>query len=102
MKKSLLIFLLLVSATAFGLEHTVKIEGMKFVPGKLEVNVGDTIVWVNKDFVPHTATAIDKTFDSKNILADKSWKYTATKAGKFPYKCIFHKPMFGELTVKEN
>ena len=38
--------------------HTVKIEGMAFVPATLEVSVGDTVEWINEDLVPHTATAI--------------------------------------------
>ena len=36
---------------------------------------GDTIVWVNKDPFPHTATA-KGVFDSHEIAAGKSWKYT--------------------------
>ena len=37
--------------------HTVTIEGMRFQPEMLTVERGDTIVWVNKDLVPHTATS---------------------------------------------
>ena len=37
---------------------------------------GDTIVWVVKDLVPHTATSKAGGFDSKDIQADKSWRNT--------------------------
>ena len=37
--------------------HTVTIEEMRFQPERLTVARGDTIVWVNKDLVPHTATS---------------------------------------------
>src|SRR5204862_476961 len=37
--------------------HTVEIRGMEFHPAELTVAVGDTIVWINRDIVPHTATA---------------------------------------------
>ena len=37
--------------------HTVTIEAMRFQPETLTVAAGDTIVWVNKDVVPHTATS---------------------------------------------
>ena len=37
--------------------HTITIEGMRFQPEVLTVSPGDTIVWVNKDIVPHTATS---------------------------------------------
>jgi len=35
--------------------HTVTIEGMQFRPQALSVALGDTVVWVNKDLVAHTA-----------------------------------------------
>ena len=47
--------------------HTVTIEGMRFQPEMLTVERGDTIVWVNKDIVPHTATSTSGGFDSKDI-----------------------------------
>ena len=34
--------------------HTVTIENFGFQPESLTVTRGDTIVWVNKDLVPHT------------------------------------------------
>ena len=58
---------------------TITIEGMRFQPEVLTVAPGDTIVWVNKDIVPHTATSKTGNFDSKLIQVDKSWKYTIQK-----------------------
>ena len=46
-----------VQAQAAGKTHTVRIEGMKFVPERIEVAAGDTIVWTNEDFLPHRVTA---------------------------------------------
>jgi len=37
--------------------HTVSLEAMRFQPDDLTVAPGDTIIWVNKDLVPHTATS---------------------------------------------
>ena len=37
--------------------HTVLIEGMRFQPKGLTVAAGDTVVWINRDMVPHTATS---------------------------------------------
>ena len=59
--------------------HTVVIADMKFVPDTLTVKRGDTVKWVNKDFFPHTATAQDKSFDSRDIATNKPWQYVATK-----------------------
>jgi plastocyanin len=84
--------------------HTVNIDGTAFVPPQITVAAGDTIVWVNKDPYPHTATASaarrDGGFDSKSIAADKSWKFTAKKKGDYPYICSIHPSMKGTITVK--
>ncbi len=80
--------------------HTVVIADMKFAPETLTVKPGDSIVWVNKDFFPHTATAQDKSFDSGDIATNESWKYVATKKGAFSYICTLHPTMKATLIVK--
>lgn len=79
--------------------HTVTMDAAKFSPAALEVRSGDTIVWVNKDILAHTATSTSGGFDSKVIEPGKSWKYVAKKKGEFDYTCSFH-PMNGRLTVR--
>ena len=88
------------SAFAASTTHTVVIAGMKFVPETLMVKAGDTVVWVNKDFFPHTATAQDRSFDSGDIATNNSWKYVATKTGTFSYICTLHPTMKATLIVK--
>ena len=78
--------------------HTVIMQSMEFRPKMLTVKSGDSIVWVNKDLVPHTATT--DSFDSLNIPAGKSWTYTAQAKGDFPYGCTFHPTMRGTLRVR--
>jgi plastocyanin len=90
---------LFVSVPAFAANHTVVIDGVLFTPAALTVKFGDTITWVNKDPFPHTATAQDRSFDSREIAANKRWKYTARKAGSFPYVCTLHPTMKGTLIV---
>ena len=90
-------------ATGDGVEtrtHTVTIEGMRFQPESITVAPGDTIVWVNKDLVPHTATSEAEGFDSKEIQAEQSWKYTIRNKGDFACVCIFHPIMKGMLRVE--
>ena len=79
--------------------HTVVIEGVKYEPESLTVKRGDTVVWMNKDPFPHTVTS-KGAFDSHDIAAGKSWKYTASKAGEFAYVCTLHPNMKGTLSVK--
>ena len=80
--------------------HTVRMENMRFQPESLTVARGDTVVWVNKDLVPHTATSGDDVFDSKIIQPEKSWRFTARKKGEFAYICTFHPTMTAMLRVR--
>jgi plastocyanin len=80
--------------------HTVIIEGMRFQPEELTVAPGDTVVWVNNDLVPRTATSKTGNFDSKDIQAEKSWRHTTRKTGDFAYICTFHPTMKAILRVK--
>lgn len=80
--------------------HTVIIEGTRFQPESLTAGTGDTIVWVNRDLFPHTATASNSTFNSRVIAAGASWKFVAKKKGEFPYVCVFHPTMKGSLLVR--
>ena len=80
--------------------HTITIEDMRFQPEVLELAPRDTIVWLNKDVVPHTATSEVGDFDSNTILTSESWRYTARKKGDFAYVCTFHPTMKGSLRVR--
>jgi plastocyanin len=80
--------------------HTVTMENMRFQPSNLTVTRGDTIVWVNKDLVPHTATSKTGGFDSQVVAADRSWRFTVQKKGDFAYVCTFHPTMTAMLRVK--
>jgi plastocyanin len=79
--------------------HTVAMDGTRFVPETVTVKRGDRVVWVNKDFFPHTATA-GRTFDSKSVPAGKSWSYVTRDAGEFEYVCTLHPGMKGTLIVQ--
>jgi plastocyanin len=80
--------------------HTVTIEGMRFQPERLTVAEGDTIVWVNRDLVPHTATSEAGGFDSQLIPVEQSWTFTPRKKGEFAYVCTFHPTMKATLHVR--
>ena len=80
--------------------HTVNMEGMVFRPKAITVAVGDTIVWVNKDLVPHTATSQAAGFDSASIPAYASWQTRLDRAGDYEYVCSFHPNMKATLQVR--
>ncbi len=87
-------------AYAAGKTHTVRIEGMKFVPERLEVAAGDTVIWTNKDFLPHSVTAADAHVESGDLAPGKSWRFVARKKGEMPYICRLHPVMKGVLVIK--
>ena len=80
--------------------HTVTIAEMRFTPETIDVARGDTILWVNKDLVPHSVTSPAGTFDSKSIAPSASWRYTVRRAGRFAYVCTFHPTMTAAFRVK--
>lgn len=85
---------------ADGKVHTVVIEAMRYMPDVIEVNAGDTIVWKNRDAFPHTATAADRSFDSREIASEGAWKFKARTKGVFPYVCTLHPTMKAMLVIK--
>jgi plastocyanin len=82
--------------------HTVEIRGMTFHPDTLTVTRGDTIVWVNRDMVPHTATAVtDPPWDTGQLAHGAAGRYVPPRAGITDYLCRFHPTMRATLIVKE-
>ena len=91
--------LLIGGADAAPVVHTVTIDGFEFHPPEVTVGKGDVVVWVNKDPVPHTATAKGAALDSCSIAASGSFRFTATREGRFDYVCTLHPTMKGVLVV---
>jgi plastocyanin len=88
------------ASAAAPVTHTVSIDATRYEPARLVVHAGDTVVWVNKDVIPHTATARGGAFDSKVLAAGASWRLTAGAAGEIDYACAFHDTMTGRLVVE--
>ena len=79
---------------------TIHIHNYAFNPKTVTIPVGGTVRFVNDDDEPHTATAFDKTFDSKGLDTNESYKHTFTTAGTFRYFCTLHPMMRGSIVVK--
>ena len=81
---------------------TVKaaMEDFVFLPARLEISAGTTIVWTNRGQVTHTVTAEDGSFDSGNIDPGKQRGLTFTRAGTFPFHCTPHPFMRGVIVVR--
>lgn len=80
--------------------HVVEIRAMRFVPAVLEVAAGDTIVWINHDLVPHTATARGNVkWDTGTLLQGEAGQVVARR-GEVQYECLLHPVMRGTLRVR--
>ncbi|HEX2166386.1 MAG TPA: cupredoxin family copper-binding protein [Longimicrobiales bacterium] len=80
--------------------HVVEIRNFGFEPGTLHVAVGDTVVWTNRDVVPHTATARDDAWDSGALATGATWTYVADAVGEGSYICTIHPSMVGWIEVR--
>ena len=79
-------------------EHVIPIAAMRFGPAPAGIKAGDTILWVNRDIVPHTATARDRSFDV-TLQPRQSARVTLRRAGAVAFYCRFHPAMQGALTI---
>ncbi len=69
---------------------TIEMQDFAFKPQTLSVKKGTTIVFVNKDNAKHTVTADDKSSNSGDIDAGKTYEFTFQNAGTFNYYCEYH------------
>jgi plastocyanin len=87
------------SAAAAPHAYVVVIEKLKFGPLPPQLHKGDSIVWVNRDFLRHSATAADHSFDA-DLLPGAKAKTVLTKAGTIAFVCRYHPGMRGVLHVQ--
>ncbi|MFA6112675.1 MAG: cupredoxin domain-containing protein [Sphingomonas sp.] len=78
--------------------YTITMANMSYGRIPTGLKVGDTITWVNRDTVLHTATARDHSFDLR-IAPGKSAKLTLQKPGNIAFFCTLHVAMRGTLIV---
>lgn len=76
----------------------VAVDNVSYAPAQVSAHVGDTIEWVNSDFVAHTATGRKKEWDLF-IPPNKSARMTLTRPGEIDYYCRFHPNMVGHVSV---
>jgi plastocyanin len=78
--------------------HTIVMQNMRFGPVPANLRAGDTIVWVNRDIVPHTATARDRSFDV-DLPPRRSARMVVRRAGSIAFYCRYHPAMRGSLVA---
>ena len=75
--------------------HEIEIRAFVFSPAAAAAAPGDSLVFVNHDAVPHTATALDGSWDTGSIPANGTKAVAVPKAGA--YHCAIHPTMTGRI-----
>jgi plastocyanin len=76
----------------------VTIGDLAFSPAEITARLGDTVEWVNGDFIDHTATANGGNWEVM-VIAGSSAQLRLTHAGMFEYFCRFHPNMKAKIHV---
>ena len=92
--------LLLATACVPASAATIQItmENLEIAPAVVSAKVGDTIEWINKDVLVHTATARNGDFDV-TLPPKKTGSFVLKKAGTVDYYCRYHPNMKATLNV---
>jgi len=98
-----IVAVLLAAASPAGrgaLAETIRVEvkSLAFAPAAITAHVGDTIEWVNDDFVAHSATARNGDWDVM-LPPHQTYRTFVKKPGKIEYYCRYHPNMKGEVTI---
>jgi len=79
----------------------VTIDNFTFKPATITVPAGTTVTWTNRDDMPHTVVADDRSFRSAALDTDESFAHTFNAPGTYPYFCSIHSSMVGKVIVRK-
>lgn len=99
------LLLLIISLTSMPLsaaEVQVDIVKFKFVPQQLTINVGDTVIWTNKEKRQYHSVWFKDAGDAEPdyFFPDETYQRTFNQVGRFNYLCGPHPKMTGIVDVK--
>lgn len=77
-----------------------RINGLAYIPSRIEIAVGTTVQWKNQDPLIHTVTATNGSFGSPQFGLDATWRHTFTRPGTYTYYCTLHPNMKATVVVK--
>lgn len=88
----------MLAGTVQAASATVAIDGFRFLPQSVTVNVGEAVTWTDRDAAQHTATA-PGAFDTGVLAMGQSRTIQMNAAGTFEYRCAIHGAMTGTVRV---
>jgi plastocyanin len=80
--------------------NVVSIDNFSFTPMELTISAGTSVIWINKDDVPHTVVSVDRKFKSRALDTDEKFSFTFPDPGAYEYFCSVHPKMVGKIIVK--
>ncbi len=86
------------SVSAHAATIQITMENLVFSPAQASAKAGDTIEWINKDILAHTATARNGDWDV-TIPPKMTVPLVLKKPGTIEYYCRFHPNMKATLNV---
>jgi plastocyanin len=79
---------------------TIEIDNFTFAPQQLIVKAGTTVIWRNRDDIPHAVASSARVFKSKALDTDDTYAFTLSTAGTYEYFCSLHPQMTGTIIVE--
>lgn len=76
---------------------TISEKGFAFNPADVTVKAGDTVTFTNDDSTAHNVTIDGAELGVQQPGESKTW--TPSKDGTYPYSCVIHPSMKGQITV---
>jgi plastocyanin len=89
---------LTMSVPAHAATIQITMENLVISPAEVSAKVGDTVEWINKDILAHTATARNGEWDVM-LPPKKTGTLVLKKAGTVDYYCRFHPNMKATLVI---
>ena len=95
-----LALLVFVPSSVGAVPAEVSILFSDYRPSKLDVLPGETVTWANVSLRTHTVTSDSGLFDSGEVAADETFARRFDTVGTYPYHCIIHPSITGEIDVR--
>ena len=76
---------------------TISEANFAFSPAAANMKAGDVVTFMNNDTVAHNVKIDGQELGIQNPGESKTW--TAAKDGSYPYACVIHPTMTGQITV---
>ncbi len=90
------------TTVTYAADTEVTIDNFSFTPATLSIAPGTTVIWTNRDDIPHTITDARDPRATRSPPLDTGERYSRTfaTAGTFGYFCSLHPHMTGTVVVR--